>query len=98
MKRDEAISRLRAHAEEVKRQGATQLWLFGSTARDEAKARSDIDVFIEYDPLSKFNVLDLLRIRRFLTQSLKKKVDLTTRDGLHPMLRKRIEREAVRVF
>ncbi len=78
--------------------GATSLYLFGSAARNEAGSKSDLDPFLDYDPKSKFNVLDLVAARRLLRRGLGIKVDLTTRNGLHPLIRKEIEAEAVRVF
>jgi predicted nucleotidyltransferase len=45
MKRDEAINRLRQHEADLKRLGVEHLYLFGSTARGEAKEESGIDLF-----------------------------------------------------
>lgn len=78
--------------------GATSLYLFGSTARDEARAVSDLDLLIDYDPNSRFNAFDLVGIKQYLEDELQLPVDVTTRDGLHPMLRAEIEQTAVRVF
>lgn len=73
-------------------------YLFGSTARNGAGAKSDIDLFIDYDPRGRFNALDLVAAKRLLEKSLRVEVDLTTRKGLHPLIRKRVEAEATRVF
>lgn len=78
--------------------GATSLYLYGSTARNEATGSSDIDIFIDYDPSSRFNAFDLVGIKQFLEARLGSTVDVTTRDGLHPRLRDRIEGAAVRIF
>jgi predicted nucleotidyltransferase len=72
--------------------------LFGSTARNENNANSDLDLFVDYDPDGKFNALDLVDIKLLLEDSLGLEVDVTTRDSLHPMLRDDIEKSAVRVF
>lgn len=98
MKKIEAVSKLKDHAEAIKAMGATALYLFGSTARDETIDSSDLDLFIDYDPSTRFNALDLVGIKQFLEDELEIPVDLTTRDGLHPMLRHDIEQTAVRVF
>jgi predicted nucleotidyltransferase len=45
MKRDEAISRLKQHEADLKRLGVEHLYMFGSTARGEAKEQSDVDLF-----------------------------------------------------
>jgi predicted nucleotidyltransferase len=98
MNRAEAIAKLRSHADAIKAQGATSLYVFGSTARDRGRPESDLDLFIDYDRHSRFNALDLVGIKQFLEEKLGMPVDLTTRDGLHPMLRDDIERSAVRIF
>jgi len=94
----EAITKLRRHADAVKALGATSLYLFGSVARDEARTRSDLDLFIEYDPESKFSLLELVGIKLLLEEKLGVQVDVTTRDSLNPMLRADTEQSAVCVF
>ncbi len=98
MNRTEALRKLRPFADALKARGATSLYLFGSTARNEASRKSDLDLFLDYDPKSKFNAFDLVAAKRSLQRGLRVGVDLTTRAGLHPLLRKKIEAEATRVF
>lgn len=98
MNRIEAIDRLRRRAEAVKAMGATSLYLFGSVVQDHASDNSDLDLFIDYDPTSRFNAFDLVGIKQYLESELGVDIDVTTRDGLHPMLREAIERAAIRVF
>jgi predicted nucleotidyltransferase len=94
----EAIARLESCAPELASRGAKALFLYGSTVRDEARLDSDLDLFIDYDPNSTFNAFDLVGLKLMLEEELSARVDLTTRDGLHPMLRGRIESAAIRVF
>jgi predicted nucleotidyltransferase len=98
MNRIEAMARLKAHAGAIMALGATSLYLFGSVARDESNADSDLDLFIDYDQHSRFNAFDLVGIKQYLEQNLDAEVDVTTRDSLHPMLRADIEKSAIRVF
>ena len=77
------------------RDSALSLWF---DRGDETKESSDLDLFIDYDPSTKFNALDLIGIKQFLEDELEIQVDVTTRDGLHPMLRHDIEQTALRVF
>ena len=44
MKRDEVLAILDAHREELQKLGVKSLSLFGSVARDEAHADSDVDL------------------------------------------------------
>jgi predicted nucleotidyltransferase len=98
MNRLEAIDRLKRQAQAIKAMGATSLYLFGSIAQDEAGRGSDLDLFIDYDPNGRFNAFDLVGIKQLLESELGIDVDITTRDGLHPMLRTDIEQSAFQVF
>jgi uncharacterized protein len=94
----EALKRLRTHADAIRAMGATSLYVFGSVSREAAGTASDLDLFIDYDPQTRFNAFDLIGIKQFLEGALGIDVDITTRDGLHPMLRGDIEESAIRVF
>lgn len=98
MNRTDAIRKLQQHADAVKGMGATALYLFGSTVRNEAHASSDLDLFVDYDPAARFSLIDLVGIKQFLEENLSVAVDVTTRSSLHPMLRDDIEQSAIRVF
>jgi predicted nucleotidyltransferase len=98
MNKRAAIAKLKRHADAVKALGATSLYLFGSVAQGKATKRSDLDVFVEYDPESEFSLLELVGIKLLLEEKLGIEVDVTTRDSLHPLLRADIEQSAVRVF
>jgi predicted nucleotidyltransferase len=79
-------------------EGATALYLFGSVARDQAHAMSDIDVFVDYDPNSTFSLLNMSGIRLIIMDEIGRDVDITTSSSLHPRLRDRILAEAVRIL
>lgn len=96
MTREQALAAISGRADALRARGAAAAFLFGSTARDEA--RSDSDVFIELVPGRKFSLIDLAGIRNFLVTELGVEVDLTTRASLHPELRDVIEQEAIRAF
>lgn len=91
------IAQLRKEAADIRAFGATSLYLFGSAARGEATEKSDVDLFIDYDP-ERFGFVELVRLRERLSQVLGHPADLTTREGLHPLLRPTIEAEAIKVF
>jgi uncharacterized protein len=98
MGEDEAIRRLRAHAGAIRAIGATSLYLFGSTARDQAREASDLDLFIDYDEDGDFSAIELVRLKNYISDALEIEADVTTRDGLHPLIRDDIVARAERVF
>ena len=97
MTKAEAIRELRKQAGAIKALGATALYLFGSTARNRASAKSDVDIFIDYDPRA-IQCAGSGGGQGLIEESLRVEVDLTTRKGLHPLIRKQVEAEATRVF
>ncbi len=97
MTRADIIASLKTRAADIQAHGATSLYLFGSAARGEATEKSDVDLFVDYDP-EKFGFVELIRLRERISQVLGRPADLTTREGLHPLLRPAIEAEAIKVF
>jgi hypothetical protein len=98
MRKREAVAALIGQAEAIKALGATSLYIFGSTVRDDATPDSDIDLFIDYDRASGFSLIELVGIKQMLEDRLGMDVDITTRDSLDPMLRDKIEMSAERIF
>jgi len=96
MNRSEVIARLKAHRSRLLPYAVRELYLFGSVARDEASAASDVDVLVEFEPAARIGLFDFVRVRRLLVEILGCEVDLVTRDALHPAMRDRILEEAIR--
>jgi predicted nucleotidyltransferase len=96
MSRQEVLATLKAQQAALhQRFGVVQLTLFGSVARDEATAGSDVDLLVEFDkPVGLFSFLEL---QEHLEALLGCTVDLGTRRSLKPGLRARVMAEAVDV-
>jgi len=97
MRRDEAIMRLKQHEAELHGLGVRHLYLFGSTARDEATAESDVDLFFDYDK-GAFGLFALMQVKQRAAAILGQNTDIMTRDSLHEYLRPRIEAASVQIF
>ena len=98
MRRYDTIARLKATEPALRALGVAALYLFGSHARDQAGPDSDVDVFIDLPPDRSFGFLHYMDAFDVLRGSVGDKVDYGTRNGLHPLLRPAIEREAIRIF
>ena len=69
--------------------------LFGSIARGEAKAGSDVDVLVEFDPAAHIGLFEVSRLRHELSQLFGCDVDMVTPDALHKEMKEEILKEAI---
>ena len=97
MERSEAISKLKAHEAELRQLGVEHLYLFGSTARGDAREESDVDLFFDH-PLGSIGLYELMDVKAAASRILGRPADIMTRRSLHRALRERIEATAVPVF
>jgi uncharacterized protein len=96
MKQDKVINLIKRQAPRLHSQyGVEHLSLFGSVARDEAKAKSDVDVLVEFSSSPTFD--RFMDLKFFLEELLHTQVDLVTKEALRPQLRSGIEKELIRV-
>ena len=96
MQRDEALALLREHKDEIfSRYHVKRLALFGSTARDEAREESDVDVLVDFDGPATFD--GYFDLQFFLEELFRRKVDLVCSNSIRPRILPYIEREALYV-
>ncbi len=81
----------------MQRLGVEQLFLFGSTARGEAREGSDVDRFFDY-PRVKFGLYELMDVKATAARILGRKADIVTRDSIHKALRTSVEADVIPVF
>ena len=85
-KRDEILRTAIKH-------GASNVRIFGSVARGEADAASDIDLLVDIEPGR--TLFDLSELIFDLQELLGHDVDLVTEKGLHNRIRERVLKEAI---
>lgn len=71
-----------------------ELSLFGSVARGVAHPDSDIDLLVEFLPGAAVDLVDFNSLTMELSQTLGRKVDLVSKNGLRPMIRDAVLAEA----
>jgi uncharacterized protein len=74
------------------RYGARNVRVFGSMARGDDRATSDVDLLVDMEPGR--TLLDVIAIEQDLETVLGRRVDVLTDGGLSPYLQQRILAEA----
>lgn len=91
----EIKQRLKRETVTLERLRVASLKLFGSLARGDGSNTSDADFVVSFSaPVSFDRYMDL---KLFLEDTLGCRIDLVTEDTLRPVIRRSIERDAVRV-
>jgi uncharacterized protein len=92
------ISTLRAHEAELRQAGIRRLSLFGSVARGDAGAESDVDLVVEFDPAAEMDLIRLVALERRLGKALGRPVEILPEPIENPRLRAKVERDRVIAF
>jgi len=96
MTRADIITRLAARQAELQeRFGLEWLGLFGSAARDELGADSDVDILVKFSGPARWD--SYVNLRAALEELVGRRVDLVTETGLKPRARASVERDLIPV-
>ncbi|HTC11657.1 MAG TPA: nucleotidyltransferase domain-containing protein [Acetobacteraceae bacterium] len=90
---DHVIATPRAHGVELRGGGIRHVSLFGSVARGDAAAGSDVDVAAEFDPAARMDLFRLTALERRLGEILSRRVDPLPEPVEKPRLRANLERD-----
>ena len=93
--RAEVIEQLRADRSALDRFGVRAIALFGSVARGEGGAGSDVDILVDYRADTRPDLFEFIDLKEHLEEIVGRRVDLVTPAALHPRLRDKILAEAV---
>ena len=93
--RDQILASIRSRSQEIDALGVRMLALFGSVARGEDTPTSDVDVLVQFDGPATFD--GFMDLKFLLEDSLGRRVDLVTVDGLREEIREEVLARALRV-
>lgn len=92
--REQVIELLRAHRAEFDEFGVKRITLFGSVARDDLHHEGDVDMIVDFSPVT---YRRFVALKAFLESVLGKRVDLLTPPAVHGRLKEEIEKDLVDV-
>ncbi len=82
---------------QLRARGVAGASIFGSVARGEATAGSDVDVLIELDPKAQLG-FSYFTLPQYFAEILEAPADVVSRRAIKPYVRERILQDAVRAF
>jgi predicted nucleotidyltransferase len=85
MRRSDLLEKIKALQPELKAEGVDHVALFGSRARGEDAATSDVDLLIEVDATRRFSLLDLIGVEQIVEEA--------TGIPSHALMRRSLEQE-----
>jgi len=94
--RDEILDILRSLKNDLaSRYRVRSIGVFGSFARKEAGADSDVDILVDFNPGA--DLFDLIELSQYLEEKIGRRVDLATPRALRPEIREGVFRDVVYV-
>ena len=95
---DQVIATLRALEPELRQAGVRRLAPFGSVARGDAEAGSDVDLAVEFDRAAQMDLIRLVALERRIGETLGRPVDVLPEPVENPRLRANVERDRLIAF
>ena len=92
------LETLRAHETDLRRLGVAHAAVFGSVARGEAGAESDIDVLVDLDENRPMGIFEYARMKLYINELLEGPSDVVNRRTLKPLLRANVLHDTVHAF
>lgn len=98
MKRNEIIERLKEREADLRAHGVMHAALFGSVARNEQNAHSDIDILVDLDPKIVATMFDYAGLKDYVGSLFQGTVDVIDRQALKPRIRPHATADAIYAF
>lgn len=94
----DAIAILRQSEPALRERGVLHAALFGSVARGENRAGSDVDIMVEIDPEAGITVFDYVELKEYISSLFDEPVDVVNRDGLKSYVAPAATADAIYAF
>jgi predicted nucleotidyltransferase len=98
MNATDVLDTLRRNEAALRGRGIRHAAVFGSVARGDNRADSDIDILVEFDPSARVTVFDYVGVKDYVAGLFEQQVDVVDRDALKPHLREPSARDAIYAF
>ncbi|MBM3191033.1 MAG: nucleotidyltransferase family protein [Chlamydiae bacterium] len=95
MIKQKVLTLLQQHREEIRGFKVKEMFVFGSLARDQITASSDIDILVKFTDPPTFDMY--MDLKFFLEELLGRTIDLVTEAALRPELKDYIKKDLIRV-
>ena len=95
---DEIIRTLKEREADLRAHGVRHAALFGSVARNEQRADSDIDILVDLDPMVVATMFDYAGLKAYVASLFQASVDVIDREAIKPRLLPHAEADAIYAF
>lgn len=98
MEREAIVTALKNLRPRLNAEGVTHIALFGSRARGDHGAQSDIDLLLDVDPASRFSILNLVGVESIVAEAMGIPANAFMRRSLDENFRDSIKADLIEVF
>ncbi len=98
MRKSEVIEALRTLRQKLAGEGVAHLAIFGSRARGDASAASDLDLLLDVAPAASFSLLNLIGVEHLVTAETGLSANAFMLRSLDEPFKRSIENDIIEVF